>query len=110
MSKRDITIRVTQDCRFNVAGLTVDTLEEAFARYDKKEKRPSNKDNWYFLDGEKRYIKMDGKLVHIDMAWPGNREFVTTVANDMIRLQKNHNIKRGLGREALQAVKRYANH
>ena len=42
--------------------------------------------------------------------WPGNREFVTTVANDMIRLQKNHNIKRGLGHEALQAVKRYANH
>lgn len=45
MSKRDLTIRVTRDCRFNVAGLTVDTLEEAFARYDKKEKRPSNKDN-----------------------------------------------------------------
>lgn len=53
MSKRDITIRVTQGCRFNVAGLTVDTLEEALDRYDKKEKRPSNKDNWYFLSGEK---------------------------------------------------------
>lgn len=69
MSKRDLTIRVTRDCRFNVAGLTVDTLEEAFARYDKKEKRPSNKDNWYFLDGEKRYIKMGDELVYVDMAW-----------------------------------------
>lgn len=110
MSKRDLTIRVTGDCRFNVAGLTVDTLEEAFDRYDRKEKRLSNKDNWYLLGGEKRYIKIGDELVHVDMAWPGNREFVTTVANDMIRLQKNHNIKRGLGYEALQAVKRYTNH
>ena len=36
MSKRDIEIKITKDNRFNVAGLTVDTLDEAFTRYDKK--------------------------------------------------------------------------
>ena len=110
MSKRDITIRVTQDCRFNVAGLTVDTLEEAFDRYDKKEKRPKSKDNWYHIDGEKRYIKTGDKFMCIDMAWPGNREFVTSVASDIIRLQRKHNVKKEIGREALQAAKGYTNH
>nr|DAX93586.1 MAG TPA: hypothetical protein [Caudoviricetes sp.] len=110
MSKRDITIRVTQDCRFNVAGLTVDTLEEAFDRYDKKEKRPKSRDNWYYIDGEKRYIRAGNELIYVDMAWPGNREFVTGVASDIIRLQRAHNVKKGMGREALQIIKGYANH
>ena len=110
MSKRDLTIRATRDCRFNVAGLTVDTLEEALDRYDKKEKRPKSKDNWYHISGENRYIRTGDGLICADMAWPGNREFITTVANDMIRLQKIHNIKRGLGYEALQTIKGYTNH
>lgn len=51
MSKRDIEIKITRDSRFNVAGLTVDTLDEAFDRYDKKMKREPSGSNWYFLTG-----------------------------------------------------------
>ena len=51
MSKRDIEIRITRDSRFNVAGLTVNTLDEAFDRYDKKMKREPSDANWYFLTG-----------------------------------------------------------
>lgn len=111
MSKRDIEIKITKDKRFNVAGLTVNTLDEAFDRYDKKMKREPSDSNWYFLVGktimislteqerkmiEENYISSKftnygqfsniGKEILTDFGLPGNRQFVTTCVNDLLNL------------------------
>ena len=90
MSKRDIEIKITRDCRFNVAGLTVDTLDEAFARYDKKMKREPSDSNWYFLTGATVIALCNPKTKKIikevlsGFGMPGNRQFVTTCAKDVL--------------------------
>lgn len=111
MSKRDIEIKITKDKRFNVAGLTVDTLDEAFDRYDKKMKREPSDSNWYFLTGKTTMILLNeqerkivkehcinskftnnkqfsniGKEILADFGFPGNRQFVTTCVNDLLKL------------------------
>lgn len=94
MSKRDIEIRITRDSRFNVAGLTVNTLDEAFARYDKKMKREPSDSNWYFLTGvttmfvPNKKAKGDNEEVLADFGLPGNRQSVTTCVNDLLKINK----------------------
>lgn len=84
MSKRDIEIKITKDKRFNVAGLTVDTLDEAFARYDKKMKREQSDSNWYFLYVGKSPVDIENRHLIFDTSLPGNRQFVTTCVNDLL--------------------------
>jgi hypothetical protein len=106
MSKRDIEIRITRDSRFNVAGLTVDTLDEAFDRYDKKMKREPSGSNWYFLTGvttmfvSNKKAKEDNEEVLADFGLPGDRQFVTTCVKDILRIKKRTRI----GSETLKTL------
>lgn len=86
MSKRDIEIKITKDKRFNVAGLTVDTLDEAFDRYDKKMKREQSDSNWYSLYVDKSLVDIENKYLIFEMWLPGNRQFITTCVNDLLKL------------------------
>lgn len=86
MSKRDIEIKITKDKRFNVAGLTVDTLDETFTRYDKKMKREQSDSNWYSLYVDKSLVDIENKCLIFEMWLPGNSQFVTTCVNDLLNL------------------------
>ena len=107
MSKRDIEIRITRDSRFNVAGLTVNTLDEAFARYDKKMKREPSNSNWYFLTGKTTMFLCDKETeeeVLADFALPGNRQFVTTCVKDILRSKRRERVSGKLGSEILKTL------
>ena len=86
MSKRDIEIKITRDKRFNVAGLTVDTLDEAFTHYDKKMKREQSDSNWYSLYVDKSPVDIENRHLIFDIWLPGNRQFVTTCVNNLLKL------------------------
>ena len=84
MSKRDLYMKITKDGRFWVAGSVVNTLAEAFERYDKK--RKSGDPEVYHLEEEPVILADVENSMEASAGVGGTKEYITEWVKEIFRL------------------------
>ena len=96
MSKRELTITITEDCRFSVADGIFKTIDEAFDHYDEKSNRLKDIFNEYVLGPRMMIAKTRHGYKITEVSWYGDRKYISEVADDIVRVQmRNITIRKG---------------
>lgn len=93
MSKRDLTIIITEDCRFDVVDKIFRTLDEAFDYYDEKSNRQKSGLNEYVLGPRMMLAKTRHGYKITEVTWCGDATYISGVANDIVRVQTRNRMR-----------------
>lgn len=93
MSKRDLTIIITEDCRFDIADKIFRTLDEAFDYYDEKSNRQKSELNEYVLGPRMMIAKTRHGYKITEVTWRGDARYISEVADDIVRVQTQNRMR-----------------
>ena len=96
MSKRELTITITEDSRFGIADRIFKTIDEAFDYYDEKSDRKKDAFNEYILGPRMMIAKTRHGYKITEVSWYGDRKYISEVADDIVYVQmRNDAIRKG---------------